>query len=598
MATPSKLAALLSWCDLNGVRIDPKIEVVCSDAAGIAARSKRGITTIGCPSTLVSIPKSAVLSVRSCTFARCITPVPYGHGAHLALALALYSELLQGQKSRWYGYLQSLPSEIVDIALFWSTYDRNPHVEHVDKEDALLAHAWIKGSEIENCMRDKESGENILEEIDTFYSTVGSPILAQLRLPISLEGFYHAYSLVSSRAFLVDAYHGLAMVPIADAFNHAQENHVHLESDYDVCVICGALDECPHDEDISDANGECLSASIEGQTPQMTGGVRNGQDTCEMVSNSPIPPSAEAFNTYGEGLSNAELLTSYGFILDDNEFDSVRWSLSDLRSLASGLGFGSRRDQSENAFGELLQLWTAIASAWPSFSEWNDSLLVYADDHLSQPSVQSLHLPWNPKTIRFTDKDKPPSSLLARDENAVDLEQYLCLNGDGKLSHHLWLWCALLALQLAGGRDVEVHDIGYLQQLANAQLEQEGMVFGRGGETMSFSDDNDGPTRRPCGVGVEPTKKRVGGDNQSVHDSNNDVAVLLPTIIGVVTALCDLRCHRVERARGMSSEELGQLLDKMPFEMRRTRMVITQVVVERSILESCMSTWKELEDVK
>lgn len=33
----------------------------------------------------------------------------------------------------------------------------------------------------------------------------------------SLPGFCHAYSLVSSRAFSVDLYHGLAMVPIADA---------------------------------------------------------------------------------------------------------------------------------------------------------------------------------------------------------------------------------------------------------------------------------------------------------------------------------------------------------------------------------------------
>lgn len=63
----------------------------------------------------------------------------------------------------------------------------------------------------------------------------------------SLYGYYRSFSLVSSRSFLVDAYHGLSMVPIADAlvvvatwigyawlchsysFNHVQENHVHLE---------------------------------------------------------------------------------------------------------------------------------------------------------------------------------------------------------------------------------------------------------------------------------------------------------------------------------------------------------------------------------
>lgn len=34
----------------------------------------------------------------------------------------------------------------------------------------------------------------------------------------NLRGFYRAYSLVSSRAFLVDSYHGLSMVPVADVF--------------------------------------------------------------------------------------------------------------------------------------------------------------------------------------------------------------------------------------------------------------------------------------------------------------------------------------------------------------------------------------------
>ena len=34
----------------------------------------------------------------------------------------------------------------------------------------------------------------------------------------TLDGFEYAFSLVSSRAFLVDAYHGLAMVPIADMY--------------------------------------------------------------------------------------------------------------------------------------------------------------------------------------------------------------------------------------------------------------------------------------------------------------------------------------------------------------------------------------------
>ena len=63
------------------------------------------------------------------------------------------------------------------------------------------------------------------DEIRQYYSTVVIPALSsphftsRCPLPpaISFSGFLHAYSLISSRSFLVDAYHSLAMVPIADA---------------------------------------------------------------------------------------------------------------------------------------------------------------------------------------------------------------------------------------------------------------------------------------------------------------------------------------------------------------------------------------------
>jgi N-lysine methyltransferase SETD6 len=49
-----------------------------------------------------------------------------------------------------------------------------------------------------------------------------------------------------------------------------------------------------------------------------------------MVANTVIPQSTEVFNTYGETLSNAELLTRYGFILDANENDRVTWTFAEV----------------------------------------------------------------------------------------------------------------------------------------------------------------------------------------------------------------------------------------------------------------------------
>ncbi|KAF8271602.1 hypothetical protein EI94DRAFT_1720152 [Lactarius quietus] len=103
---------------------------------------------------------------------------------------------------------------------------------------------------------------------------------------------------------MVDAYHGLAMVPIADAFNHSQDNTVHLESDYDVCTFCGCLSECPHDTEQATENREPMAVQA------ARADEADPDNTCEMI-----------FNTYGASLGNAELLVRYGFMLDANDND-------------------------------------------------------------------------------------------------------------------------------------------------------------------------------------------------------------------------------------------------------------------------------------
>lgn len=56
-----------------------------------------------------------------------------------------------------------------------------------------------------------------------------------------------------------------------------------------------------------------------------------------MVTNAPIVPFAEIWNTYGETLTNAELLVRYGFLLDSNENDVIVWDPRDLRDFSSGV---------------------------------------------------------------------------------------------------------------------------------------------------------------------------------------------------------------------------------------------------------------------
>lgn len=53
--------------------------------------------------------------------------------------------------------------------------------------------------------------------------------------------------------------------------------------------------------------------------------------------NNYVPPFTEIFNTYGERLTNAQLLMRYGFLLDGNEHDVLDWSVDEMCGLAPPL---------------------------------------------------------------------------------------------------------------------------------------------------------------------------------------------------------------------------------------------------------------------
>jgi N-lysine methyltransferase SETD6 len=189
---------------------------------------------------------------------------------------------LKGDQSEWHGYLQSLPTGTVDLPLFW-----DQATSQDDSVDGMEALGWLRGTAVERILLVQEDGSTLIvrrmytlpsavtladinelcqDAIYTYYHQVAAPLLLD-RLDLwrgpmcnrepTLCGFHRSFSLVSSRAFLVDSYHGLSMVPIADAlviytnwfaampncsisnsysFNHVQENHVHLEVGFFSCA--------------------------------------------------------------------------------------------------------------------------------------------------------------------------------------------------------------------------------------------------------------------------------------------------------------------------------------------------------------------------
>lgn len=55
------------------------------------------------------------------------------------------------------------------------------------------------------------------DRIYAYFEKTAKVVLDRLRLPSLLKDFLRAYSIISSRAFLIDTYHGLSLVPVADA---------------------------------------------------------------------------------------------------------------------------------------------------------------------------------------------------------------------------------------------------------------------------------------------------------------------------------------------------------------------------------------------
>ena len=55
-----------------------------------------------------------------------------------------------GSRSRWHGYICSLPEGIVPIARLWGHREAFP-----DEEDAWEAATWLHGTEVQNEMNDE-----------------------------------------------------------------------------------------------------------------------------------------------------------------------------------------------------------------------------------------------------------------------------------------------------------------------------------------------------------------------------------------------------------------------------------------------------------
>lgn len=95
------------------------------------------------------IPKTAILSCRTASLPAISEPssATTSHTI-LGLALALLHELRLGSDSRFWGYLQSLPREIVPVPALWPLAPLD--------SDARRAIPWLQGTEAARDLQKRE----------------------------------------------------------------------------------------------------------------------------------------------------------------------------------------------------------------------------------------------------------------------------------------------------------------------------------------------------------------------------------------------------------------------------------------------------------
>lgn len=255
----------------------------------------------------------------------------------MQLTTCLLHELRLARASEWYGWLQALPRETIEIPTLWADPD-------LGGEDGKHALGWLAGTETESELSKKHNdGLSLVCQLhwqDKFEAVHGAETSqadlreyhASLDLPPTYEhpdrpsfaSFLYAYSLVSTRGFIIDAYHSVGLIPFCDMFNHSSTSpHTSLSNDAGVCDICGSLLRCSHDSEDSERL-EHLSQSYLNQLE------REGMaDKVDMRVQRSVKAGEEIMSCYDEDKSNAALLVEYGFI-DDERNSRIKWVYRDV----------------------------------------------------------------------------------------------------------------------------------------------------------------------------------------------------------------------------------------------------------------------------
>lgn len=307
---------LVEWMVDNKIEFSKRLSIKESRLGGTGVFATQPIST---DDVVLTVPKSAILSPRTCGIANLLTE--YELEGIEGLVIAYIFEQAQGSSSPWATFIKSVESvPLPDVPRLWS-----------EQEKAQI-----------QCCDIKTMGGLDSEQLDQGFKEAQRLLKDELGLEISLAQYTDALLRVSSRAFDVDNYHGQALVPGACLFNHSDKESVRFESEGFVCGYCGALecacgsddsDDEHHDHDHDHHHEEAedsdedkdvdMDADNSGEDSDSDESFdEDGDNVCEIRALKNVLPGKEVFNTYGHDGNNI-LLARYGFVIPGNIYETV-----------------------------------------------------------------------------------------------------------------------------------------------------------------------------------------------------------------------------------------------------------------------------------
>ncbi|KAK2456069.1 ribulose-1,5 bisphosphate carboxylase/oxygenase large subunit N-methyltransferase, chloroplastic [Trifolium repens] len=372
MATTRRLRAFKRWMKSNGFEWSDALEFVDTPEEGLAVRA---LCQMNEGEVVAKMPKEACLTIK--TSGACDIIENACLGGYLGLAVAIMYERSLGGDSPWAGYLQLLPQHEC-LPLVWT----------LDEVNQLLC-----GTELHQTVQEDKTlvyedwQENILPLLESEPSKLNPTFFG-------VEQYFAAKSLISSRSFEIDDYHGFGMVPLADLFNHktgAEDVHFTAlssndesdddndDDDDDDDVVDGFDDGIVDEEALAQNGAMYKTENGVVSDVEYSSVIEDDTSMLEMVMIKDVSSGVEVFNTYGI-LGNAALLHRYGFTEKDNTYDIVNIDLEIVLQWCSSL-FSDRHSRSR------ISLWRRLG--YSSDSENSEYFEISFD---GEPQIELLIL--------------------------------------------------------------------------------------------------------------------------------------------------------------------------------------------------------------